>query len=156
MGWRKGLKLFGERGGEVGEDELQQIHDMKGFQPKHWCELIKEGRTKALKYLMYLKEKRDGRIKGRGYVGSRQQQEYTKKSDTSLPTTLLAALLLTCTVDAFKRRDITTVDTPGALLQTKMPKGEDVVYIILYGQRAELLAKIAPGTHQEYVHQRQG
>ena len=35
MGWRKGLKLFGERGEEAVEWELQQIHDMEGFQPKH-------------------------------------------------------------------------------------------------------------------------
>ena len=30
---------------------------MEGFQPKYWYELTKEERTKALKYLMYLKEK---------------------------------------------------------------------------------------------------
>ena len=65
MGWRKGLKLFGERGEEAVEDELQHIHAMEGFQPKHWYKLTKEERTKALKYPMYLKEKRDGRIKGR-------------------------------------------------------------------------------------------
>ena len=35
MIWRKGLKLFGERGEESVEEELQQIHDMEGFQPKH-------------------------------------------------------------------------------------------------------------------------
>jgi hypothetical protein len=74
MGWRKGLKLFGEKGEEAVEDELQQIHDMEGFQPKHWYELTKEERTKALKYLMYLKEKRDGRIKSRGCADGRPQQ----------------------------------------------------------------------------------
>ena len=31
MGWRKGLKLFWERGEEAVTDELQQIHDMEGF-----------------------------------------------------------------------------------------------------------------------------
>ena len=39
---------------------------MKGLEPKHWNELTKEQRGKALKYLMYLKEKRCGKIKGRG------------------------------------------------------------------------------------------
>ena len=96
---------------------------MEGFQPKHWYELTKEEKTKALKYLMYLKEKRDGRIKGRGCADGRPQQVYTKTIDTSLPTALLAAIILTCMIDAFKKRDIATVDIPGAFLQTKMPKG---------------------------------
>ena len=46
---RKGLKPFIGKGEEVVEDELQHIHDMEGFQPKHWYELTKEERTKALK-----------------------------------------------------------------------------------------------------------
>ena len=57
MGWRKGLKLFVERGEEAVEDKLQQIHGMEGFKPKYWYKLTKEERLKALKYLMYLKEK---------------------------------------------------------------------------------------------------
>ena len=44
MNWRKGLKVLGKRGeGEI-EKELQQIHNMEGFQPKHWHELTKEER----------------------------------------------------------------------------------------------------------------
>ena len=66
MGWRKGLKVLGERGEEAIQKELQQIHDMEGFEPKHWHELTHDERDKALRYLMYLKEKRDGKIKGRG------------------------------------------------------------------------------------------
>ena len=75
MGWRKGLKLFGEKGEEAVEKELQQIYDLEEFQPKHWYEITKEERTKALTYLMYLKEKRDGRIKGRRCADGQSQQE---------------------------------------------------------------------------------
>ena len=56
----KGLKLFGKRGKTAIKSKLQQIHDMQGFDPKHWHELTKDERAQALKYLMYLKEKRDG------------------------------------------------------------------------------------------------
>ena len=55
-------------------------------------------------------------------------------------------------IDAFEKRDVTTVDIPGAFLRTKMPKGDDDVNVILDGRMAELLAKIAPKTYQEYVH----
>lgn len=71
MGWKQGLKLFGEKGKEAMEKELQQIHDIEGFQPRHWHELTQGERANALKYLMYLKEKRDGRIKGRGCADGR-------------------------------------------------------------------------------------
>ena len=57
-------------------------------------------------------------------------------------------------VDAFKKRDVATVDIPGEFLQTKIPKGEDGVRVLLNGRMAELLAKIDPETYQEYVHQR--
>ena len=63
--------------------------------------------------------------------------------------------MLTCTIAAFDRRDITTVDITGAFLQTKMPTGEHDVHFILNGKIAELLAKISPKRYQEYFHQRQ-
>ena len=156
MGWKKGLRVLGERGEEAIEKELKQIHDMEGFQPKHWHELSKEERTKALKYLMYLKEKRDGRIKGRGCADGRPQRLYTTKSETSSPTASLAGIMLTCMIDAFEKRDVATVDIPGAFLQTKMPEDEEDVHVILDGRMAELLAKIAPDTYQKYVHQSRG
>ena len=82
MVWCRRPKLVGERGEEAVEGEVQHIHTTEGFQPTHWYELTKEERTKALKCLMYLKEKRDGRIKGSECAGGRPQQAYTKKIDT--------------------------------------------------------------------------
>ena len=35
MNWKKGLKLFKEKGETAVTKELQQIHEMEGFQPKH-------------------------------------------------------------------------------------------------------------------------
>ena len=63
MNWKKGLKLFKEKGEDAITKELQQIHDMDGFQPKKWDELSKDERTKALRYLMYIKEKHDGKVR---------------------------------------------------------------------------------------------
>jgi hypothetical protein len=34
MNWKKGLKLFKEKGEDAISSELKQIHDMEGFQPK--------------------------------------------------------------------------------------------------------------------------
>ena len=40
--------------------------------------------------------------------------------------TALTAIMLTCMIDAFEKRDVATVDIPGAFLQTKMPKEENM------------------------------
>ena len=128
---KKGLKLLGEKGEEAIKNELQQIHDMDGFTPKHWHQLTKEERVRALKYLMYLKEKRDRKVKGRGCADRRPQQLYTNKNETSSPTAALPAIMLTCTIDAFEKRDIATVDIPGVSLQTKISKEEHDVHVIL-------------------------
>ena len=122
MNWRKGLKLFKEKVDTAVTKELQQIHDMEGFQPKHWHELNADERAKALKYLMYLKEKHNGGVKGRGCADRRSQRLYKNKIDTASPTASLAGLIITCVIDANEKRDVATVDIPGAFLQTKMPK----------------------------------
>jgi hypothetical protein len=156
MGWKKGLKISQEKGEEAIQNELQQIHDMEGFQPRHWHELTEQERARALRYLMYLKEKRDGRIKGRGCADGRPQRLYTEKAESSSPTASLAGMIMTCVIDAYEGRDVATVDIPGAFLQTKMPEDEEPVHVILDGRMAELLAKISPETYQEYVAHKRG
>jgi hypothetical protein len=42
------LKIFQEKGEIAIQKELQQIHDVEGFEPKHWHELTKEQRAHAL------------------------------------------------------------------------------------------------------------
>ena len=145
-----------KKGEEAIENELLQIYDMDGYTTRHWYQLAKEERVRALKYLKHLKEKRNGKVKGRGCADGRSQRLYTNKIETSLPTAALTAIMLTCMIDAFEKRDVATVDIPGVLLQIKMPKEEEDVHVILDGRMAELLAKIAPETYQEYVSQKRG
>lgn len=122
---------------------------MEGFQPKHWFDLTKDECASALKYLMYLKEKSYGILKGQGCADGRPQRLYTTKTEASSPTTSLAGLIITCVIDAYEGRDVTTVDIPGAFLQTRMPANEKEVHVVLDGQMAELLAKISPETYQK-------
>ena len=155
MNWKQGLRRFKDKGEDAITKELKQVHDLEGFEPKHWNELSREERSRALRYLMYLKEKRCGKIKARGCADGRKQRIYTNKEETSSPTVSLAGLMLTCVIDAAEQRDVATVDIPGAFLQTEQPNDEDV-HVMLEGRMAELLAKIHPPTYQEYVHQHRG
>jgi hypothetical protein len=69
---------------------------------------------------MYLKEKRDGLIKGCRCADGRPQRLYTAKAESSSPTASLAGLIMTCVIDAYDRQDVATLDIPGAFLQTKI------------------------------------
>jgi hypothetical protein len=105
---------------------------------------------------MYLKEKRDGRIKGRGCEDGRPRRVYTDRTEASSPTASLARVMLTCVIDAFEEQGVATCDIPGAFLQTKLPDDEEEIQVVLDGRMAELLAKILPETYQNYVHLKRG
>lgn len=78
-GTHKGLKLFKHKGDEGMKTEMQQIHDRDVMQPVPYDSLNAEQRSMALKYLMFLKQKRDGKIKGRGCADERNQRGRVKK-----------------------------------------------------------------------------
>jgi len=52
-----------------------------------------EERKKALRYLMFLKVKRDSTIKARGCEDGMPQRIYTNKENTSSPTVSIEAVM---------------------------------------------------------------
>lgn len=97
---------------------------------------------------MFLKQKRCGRIKGRGCADGRPQREFITKEDSSSPTVAIESLLLSCVIDAMEKRDVATVDIPGAFMQVDM---DETVYMKLEGEMAELMVKVDPKLYREYV-----
>ena len=71
MGVNKGIKVFGQKGIDAVSKEMQQFHDREVIIPKNPSQLTKEERHRALPYLMFLKDKRDSTIKGRGCADGR-------------------------------------------------------------------------------------
>ena len=71
MSMKKGLKLFGEGGYAAVKKEMQQLHDRKVMQPVHRKHLSPKQKKEALGYLMFLKKKQCGKIKGRGCADRR-------------------------------------------------------------------------------------
>ena len=90
------------------------------MKPKHTHELTPEQKRASLQYLMFLKKKRDGTIKGRGCADGRKQRETTNKDDASAPTIVIESVMISCTIDAKEGRDVATVDIPGAFMQADM------------------------------------
>ena len=88
-------------------------------------EVTAKMKEKALHYLMFLKHKRSGNVKGRGVTDGRKQKSYVAKEELSSPTVSLNASIATCIIDAIEGRNVTTIDIPGAFLQALWPKSND-------------------------------
>ena len=72
------------------------MHDRKAMVPRWKEDMTTEDRQKALRYLMFIKEKRDRVIKARGCADGRPQWQYTNKEDASSPTVSLEAMMMSC------------------------------------------------------------
>jgi hypothetical protein len=123
---KQGIKKFGDVGKAAVLVELRQLYDRKVMSAINKYDLTAAERKGALRYLMFLKEKRCGKIKGRGCADGRSQREYMSKQKTSSPTVATEVLILTCVIDAIEGRDVATCDIPGAFMQSDM-KGKVVM-----------------------------
>ena len=97
---------------------------------------------------MYLKEKADSNIKGRGCADGRKQREYIEKSDAAPPTLSVEAAFITSVIDAFEYRDVATVDILGTYLRVDY----DTDTLVRFNSTmAELLVKISPKIYKSYI-----
>ena len=55
--------------------EMKQIHTRNRFKPKHWHELTKSQLSKIVESFLFLKEKRDGKLKSRTVLGGNMQRD---------------------------------------------------------------------------------
>ena len=145
----KGIKVFGEAGTAAVLEELQQLHERGVIEPRDSDKLSQNEKASALEYLMFLKKKRCGKIKGRGCADGRKQREHTNKEDARSPTVAIESLVLSCIIDGMENRDVATVDIPGAFMQADMD--EEVVHLKLHGKMAELLVQLAPSLYRKFV-----
>ena len=147
-GLKKGLRIFGNPGADAVKKEVEQLDYMDVMEPKHPHEMTRQERQRSLHYLMFLKQKRCGKIKGRGCVDGRPQREYTNKEESSSPTVYIESVFITSTIEAKEERDVATVDIPGAFMQTEQ---EGTVHVKLEGVMVRLLMKVNPGKYDNQV-----
>ena len=107
-----------------------------------WKNLTWDIRKQALGYLMFLKRKRSGKMKGRGCADGRPQRECITKEESSSPTVSLYAFMGSCLMDAIDGRKVITVDIPGAFLQGDWPQDEHPGYIMFEGIMVDMICKI--------------
>jgi hypothetical protein len=132
MSMNKGLTLFSEAGIEAVRSEMAQLHDHKVMKPVHSRELTPEERREALAYLMFLKRKRCGKVKGRGCADGRKQRRYTDRADAASPTVATEVVFLTAVIDALENCDVAVVNIPGAFMQVDLD--EKTIHVRLTGK----------------------
>ena len=118
---------------------MKQFHERNVVKPLDPEDITDEIRKRALGYLMFLKQKRNGDIKGRSCADGRPQRLYKTKAETSSPTAAIKSVLITGLIDAQEGRDVAVVDIPGAFLQTK---ASDDTIIKLQGSIVKIMLKI--------------
>jgi hypothetical protein len=77
------MKQWGDKAFTAAHYEMKQLHWRKTFKPKYWRELTTSQREIVLESHMFLKEKRDGKVKGRTVAGGNKQRDYISKDGTS-------------------------------------------------------------------------
>jgi hypothetical protein len=145
---KKGIKLFGQASVDAVLSELSQLHNCKVLSPTDAKNMTRAKKKAASEYLMFLKKKRCGKIKGCGCADGRKQQDYTSKEDASFPTVSIESLMLSCVIDAKEKRDMATVDIPGAFMQADM---DELVHMRLEGTMAKLLVKLDQKLYRKYI-----
>lgn len=74
--------------------EMRQMHGKSAFIPRHTKSLSLEEKRRALRTLIFVKEKRDQRIKSRTYIDGSPQREYIPREDASSPTATRDAIFI--------------------------------------------------------------
>jgi hypothetical protein len=70
----------------------------------------------SLASLLFLKEKRDGKIKARACADGQKQRETTAQDEAALPTVSIESVFVTATVEAKEGRDVAVINLSGAFL----------------------------------------
>jgi hypothetical protein len=144
----KGIRLFGERAKESISKELRQLHDYVTYIPIHAHELTQEQKKQALASLIFLTEKRCGRIKTRACVNGSMQRDYIPKENTASPTVMTDSVMITSAIDAHEGRVVVTCDIPGAFLHADL---DEEVIMLLRGQLADLMVQVDPELYGPYL-----
>jgi len=144
---KAGIKKHGKAAEEALMMEFAQLEDLTVYESINPRSLTKDQRMGALRAINLIKEKRDGRLKGRTVADGRAQRSLYDKSETASPTVSTDALTLSIIVDAHEGRDVATADVAGAYLKADM---DDFVIMKFVGESVDILCRMN-SAHNKFV-----
>jgi hypothetical protein len=153
LSMKASIKKWGAEAEYTITKEMKQLHWRNSYKPKHWHGLIKNQKEQVSESHIFVKQKRDGKIKAWKVIGGNKQCNYITKEDVSSPKVSFEAVMLTCIIEAAEDRDIAVVDIPNAFAQTVVSEenAEHHVIVHIMGQLVDILVLIAPDVYGPYV-----
>ena len=148
---KAGLKAWGKPAREAAKNEMKQLHVRNTFKSLHWKQLNATQKKTVLESYMFLKEKKDGKIKGRTVAGGNKQRDFISKEEANFPTVSTEAVLLTCIIDAEEERDVAVIDIPHAFIHTKIEDEKDMAIIKVRGILVDFLLDLDKDLYGPYV-----
>jgi hypothetical protein len=121
---KKGIKEFGERSHKAAHEEMKQLHNRVVFILILNEELTHVERKQAMESLIFLTEKKDGRIKARTCTNGSTQREYTDRDKAASPTAMAELHIITAVIEAKQGCDVMTANIPNAFVQTVIEEQE--------------------------------
>ena len=156
MNANQGIKRYGDRAIAALIKECVQL-DKGAFpgkpvvEPMYVDGLTEEEKLKAMSAVAIIKEKRDGKIKGRICANGSKQRRYLAADDTvSSPTVSNEAIITSFVIDAYERRSVAVVDIPGAYLHASMKHDKRRVLMKLKGKFVDYMCK-ANNKYKAYI-----
>ena len=151
--FKRGLKIFKERGEAAAIKEIDQLVRRNCFTPISVKSLTAKERAKCVNGLMFLCEKRDKTVKGRLVYNGKPTRAWLSSDEAASPTVTLEAIFITSVIEAFEGRDIMTADVPNAFIQTEIPKKDQDERIVMKitGVLVDLLVAAAPEVYADYM-----
>jgi hypothetical protein len=146
---KKGVKEFGDRAVQAIMKEYDQLDKKNAFKPRLVQSMTKEERTRALRSITLIKEKRSGIIKGRTVADGRPQRKYKAPEDVHSPTVSTEGLMTTLAIDAKENRYVVTADVEGAYLHADM---DELVIMVFEGDMVDYMVQTNPSKYAKYVH----
>ncbi len=145
---KPGLRKFGERGATAAIAELTQLHVMDTWTVMDPTKLTRDDKTRVLLSLLFLKEKRCGKIKGRACVNGAPQRAYIPKEDAALPTISTELMFITSAIAASEKRHVRCYDMPSTFVNTDV---DENMLMVLKGELAEMMVHIAPQIYCKHI-----
>ena len=95
---------------------MKQLDDCEVFYLVNVDDLTDQERHRAMESLLFLVEKRDGKVKARFVANGSSQRESMGREQSASPTVLIESIMITSVIDAKQKRDVMTCDIPNAFV----------------------------------------
>ncbi len=145
---KPGLRKFGECGATAAISKLTQLHVMDTWTVMNPTKLTRDDKTRALLSLLFLKEKRCRKIKGRACVNRAPQRGYIPKEDAASPTVSPESMFITSAIAAREKRHVRCNDVPSAFVNMDV---DENVLMVLKGELAEMMVHIALQIYHKHI-----